>query len=94
MTWKAHRPLIQAVYAHHERWDGQGYPERLHGAEIPKLGRVVAVADALAAMTRERSWARSKTLAEAITQVVRGSGTQFDPDGVWWVHAVGSGGRT
>ncbi|BEQ16159.1 hypothetical protein FAK_32250 [Desulfoferula mesophila] len=67
------------VRHHHERWDGEGYPDGLAGKEIPLLARVVAVADAYDAMTSDRSYRPLRTMAEAVRELVNASGTQFDP---------------
>jgi putative nucleotidyltransferase with HDIG domain len=75
-------PLIPIVRSHHERWDGTGYPDRLAGADIPLLARIVAVADAFDAMTSIRPYhegKRAKTPAEAFAEVERMGGRQFDP---------------
>jgi HD-GYP domain-containing protein (c-di-GMP phosphodiesterase class II) len=72
-------PALPYVLFHHERWDGHGYPTRRAGGDIPIQGRVLAVADAFDAMTSERSYRRALTLDEAIAELQRCSGTQFDP---------------
>ncbi|MBI5518943.1 MAG: HD domain-containing protein [Desulfovibrio sp.] len=71
--------VCEIVMAHHERWDGSGYPHGLRGNAIPLGARIVAVADALSAMTEERPYRRSLTLDEAVAEVARCSGTHFDP---------------
>jgi HD-GYP domain-containing protein (c-di-GMP phosphodiesterase class II) len=65
--------------SHHERWDGTGYPHELRGDEIPLPGRIVAVADVFDALTRERPYKRPWTLEEALSELERQSGRQFDP---------------
>lgn len=70
-------PLI--MY-HHERYDGNGYPEGLKGKNIPYLARVLTVVDSFDAMTSNRPYNRRKTYQEAIEELRRCSGTQFDPD--------------
>jgi diguanylate cyclase (GGDEF)-like protein len=68
------------VCHHHERWDGQGYPDGLRGEEIPLASRIVAVADAYDAMTRERAYGDgSRTREEALHELVRCSGHEFEP---------------
>ena len=67
------------VRHHHERWDGTGYPDGLAGEDIPLLARVVAVADAYDAMTSDRSYRRSRGVSEAVDELNRCAGTQFDP---------------
>jgi HD-GYP domain-containing protein (c-di-GMP phosphodiesterase class II) len=70
---------LPAVRHHHERYDGRGYPDRLAGEDIPLLGRLMAVADAFSAMTTDRPYRKGMGLAEAVDQLHKGSGTQFDP---------------
>ncbi|MBN2209747.1 MAG: response regulator [Candidatus Coatesbacteria bacterium] len=65
---------------HHERWDGQGYPDALAGEQIPLLSRVLCVADAFDAMTSTRSYRRRMTLDIAVGRLLEGKGTQFDPE--------------
>jgi HD-GYP domain-containing protein (c-di-GMP phosphodiesterase class II) len=67
------------VRHHHERWDGEGYPDGLAGESIPLAARVFAVADALDALTTDRPYRPASSFAHARTVVVAGSGTQFDP---------------
>ncbi|URM89683.1 HD-GYP domain-containing protein [Streptomyces sp. MRC013] len=68
-----------AILHHHERLDGKGYPYGLQGAEIPEPARVVAVADAFDAMTSARSYDRARPVPEALRELARCAGTQFDP---------------
>jgi putative nucleotidyltransferase with HDIG domain len=71
--------VLQVVRHHHERWDGRGYPDRLEGTMIPLAARIVAVADALDAMTSQRPYRLAMTFSQA-QQAIRGGGsTQFDP---------------
>ena len=67
------------VRASHERWDGDGYPDGLRGEEIPVAARVVFACDALGAMIQERPYAPARPLAEALAELRRCAGTQFDP---------------
>jgi diguanylate cyclase (GGDEF)-like protein len=68
------------VCHHHERWDGQGYPDGQRGEEIPLASRIVAVAEAYDAMTSERAyWGHARTRAEAIAELERCSGHEFEP---------------
>ena len=69
-----------AIYYHQERWDGAGYPEKLAGDAIPLLARVVALIDAYSAMISDRPYHKGMTPVEAIAELRRGSGTQFDPN--------------
>jgi len=70
---------IPLVYCHHERWDGNGYPEGLRGANIPQAARIFAVADALDAMTYDRPYSRAVSLGAAREEIGRCAGTHFDP---------------
>lgn len=67
------------VLYHHERYDGNGYPEKLGENDIPIGARIIAVADAYDAMTSDRSYRAGMTHSEAAKELVIGSGTQFDP---------------
>jgi diguanylate cyclase (GGDEF)-like protein len=71
--------ILPAVRSHHERWDGQGYPDSLSGEEIPLLGRVLAVADAVSAMTTDRPYRKGIEWELALREIKAGIGTQFDP---------------
>jgi diguanylate cyclase (GGDEF)-like protein len=73
------RPLIPAVLHHHERWDGTGYPERLAGEDIPLAARIIGVAEAYDVMLREPPYQEKRTQQEAIVEMQRCAGTQFDP---------------
>ena len=73
------RRLATWIRHHHERWDGSGYPDGLIGSSIPLESRILAVADALDAMTTDRSYAHGISFAEAATEIEAHSGTQFDP---------------
>jgi hypothetical protein len=70
---------LNGIMHHHERIDGRGYPMGLAGHEIPEFARVIAVADAFDSMTSTRSYREAKTIDQAIAELRRGSGTQFDP---------------
>jgi ribonuclease P protein subunit RPR2 len=70
---------IQVVRSHHERWDGGGYPDGLAQHEIPKGARIFAVADALDAMTTDRPYRQRLSWEEAVDEILRESGHQFDP---------------
>ncbi|MBC3888598.1 diguanylate cyclase [Acetobacterium paludosum] len=72
--------MAEYVLAHHERWNGTGYPKGLKGEEIPLESRIIAIADAYDAMTSERSY-RSKMPAEAVLKELQeNAGIQFDPE--------------
>ena len=72
--------LVPAVLAHHERWDGNGYPRGIAGEEIPIAGRCLAIADAFDAMTSDRPYHKGISLEAAVAQVEKNAGTQFDPE--------------
>ena len=69
--------MADYVLAHHERWDGNGYPKGLKGNEIPVQSRIIAIADAYDAMISERSYRRALPKEYAISELVKGAGTQF-----------------
>ena len=73
-------PLAEYVLAHHERWDGKGYPKGLQGAEIPLQARILAVADTYDAMTSDRPYRKALSNDAAIKEIKGNAGTQFDPD--------------
>jgi HD-GYP domain-containing protein (c-di-GMP phosphodiesterase class II) len=73
-------PIIPIVRSHHERWDGKGYPDALAGAAIPRLARIVAVADTFDAMTSDRPYRKGMPLEVAFAEVEKMSGKQFDPE--------------
>jgi putative two-component system response regulator len=70
---------LEIVRGHHEWWDGAGYPDGLKGEAIPLGARIFALADAFEAMVAGRPYRARRTAAEAIAEIERGSGTQFDP---------------
>ena len=70
---------IPTVRCHHERYDGNGYPEGMAGAEIPLPARILAVADAFEAMTSSRAFREAKTLEESLQELKDQAGEQFDP---------------
>ncbi len=67
------------VYTHQEHFDGGGYPSRLRGSEIPIGARIFAIADALDAITSDRPYRKARTFDDAREEILRCSGTQFDP---------------
>ncbi len=69
----------EIVYSHQEHYDGSGYPNGLHGDEIPVGARIFAVADALDAMTSDRPYRKAKTFDAARAEILNCSGSQFDP---------------
>jgi len=74
------QPEMTIVVHHHERWDGKGYPDGLMGSKIPRVSRILAVADSLDAMLSNRPYRNAQTIEYAISELHRGSGTQFDPE--------------
>ena len=71
--------VIPTVLAHHERYDGRGYPRRLAGEEIPIMARILCIADAFDALTSERTYKKALSKEETITILQEESGKQFDP---------------
>ncbi|MFH1537863.1 MAG: HD domain-containing phosphohydrolase [bacterium] len=71
--------IRKVIRHHHERWDGFGYPDGLKGEEIPLLARIILIADAYDAMTSDRPYRRALKHEEAIREIKKHSGTQFDP---------------
>lgn len=95
MAQMCHHPLIGAnilkpvafpwaitpiVRHHHEYYDGSGYPAGLRGEEIPLLARILTIADSFEAMTADRPYRKGMSIEEAITELRRCAGTQFDPE--------------
>jgi ribonuclease P protein subunit RPR2 len=76
------------VRFHHERWDGDGYPDGIKGQDIPLAARIFAVADTLDAITSDRPYRRGSSIIEARDEISRGSGTQFDPQAVSALMAI------
>ena len=73
------RPIANLILCHHERWDGQGYPQGLKGEDIPLLSRILTITDSFDAMTHDRSYKSAMSKNEAIQEIVNNAGTQFDP---------------
>ncbi len=71
--------IVPIVRAHHERMDGNGYPDGLKGEQIPEEARIIAVADSFDAMTSNRTYRKALSLAEAADELEQGKNTQFDP---------------
>jgi len=71
--------ISNIVLYHHEKWDGSGYPKGLKGEQIPINARIIKIADAYDAMTKDRSYRKKMTPAEAISELQNCSGTDFDP---------------
>ena len=71
--------IADDVLSHHEKWDGSGYPRGLRGEEISVQARIIAVADAFDAMTSVRAYRKMISFEEAIEEIKKNAGTQFDP---------------
>lgn len=71
--------IAEAVQAHHERWDGKGYPQGLSGEAIPLTGRILAVADVFEVLTHDRPYRKAISVEEALAELERNAGRQFDP---------------
>ena len=68
------------VASHHEAWNGGGYPNGLRGEQIPLVARIFAVVDSFDAMTNDRPYRRARPTSEALAEIERCAGTQFDPE--------------
>lgn len=77
---RALRPALPYILYHHERYDGTGYPFGLRGQEIPIEGRVLTIADTFDAMTSNRPYRQALSHEEALAEIMRHRGTQFDPE--------------
>jgi putative nucleotidyltransferase with HDIG domain len=78
-TFEDLKDVARYVKYHHERWDGLGYPEGLEGSNIPLISRVLSVADAFEAMTSDRPYRDKIATEEALVELEKNAGTQFDP---------------
>ena len=74
------KDLSNGAKWHHERYDGTGYPDNLKGTEIPLIARIIAVADSYDAMTSTRSYRQSMNCDQVRQELIKGKGTQFDPE--------------
>ena len=72
--------LSKGARWHHERFDGNGYPDGLSGTEIPEVARILCIADSYDAMTSRRSYSEPKTQEEVKEEIKKCSGSQFDPE--------------
>ncbi len=72
------RDIVPGVLCHHERVDGKGYPSGLVGEEIPLIGKIIGLADSFDAMTSKRTYRDAMTVEQALTEIEKGLGTQFD----------------
>jgi len=75
---KQMRDITPGVLSHHERIDGKGYPQGLIGEQIPLIGKIVGLADSFDAMTSKRAYRDARTIEEALEEIAKGLGTQFD----------------
>jgi HD-GYP domain-containing protein (c-di-GMP phosphodiesterase class II) len=73
------KDVLPGILHHHERYDGSGYPDNLQGVAIPLEARIIAVADAFDAMISERPYKKGYSVEEALEELKRGAGSQFDP---------------
>ena len=74
------RPIVEIVKHEHERWDGRGYPDGLKGTRIPLGSRLIAITDAWDSMVFDRVYRAAIPHEDALAEIERCSGTQFDPD--------------
>lgn len=71
--------IANVILSHHERWDGKGYPKGLAGEDIPVLSRIIAIGASYDTILSERTYKKSKTKNEALQELKKNAGTQFDP---------------
>jgi diguanylate cyclase (GGDEF)-like protein len=72
--------VAEDIFAHHERWDGQGYPRKLKGEAIPYLARIISIIDAYDVMTNDRSYSKEISKEKALAEIKNCAGSQFDPE--------------
>jgi len=77
---KQMRDIVPGVLCHHERVDGKGYPNGLIGEQIPRIGKIVGLADSFDAMTSKRTYRDALSVEQAIAEIKDGLGTQFDEE--------------
>lgn len=83
---RVHPGLAAVIEAHHERWDGKGYPDKLRGEQIPLAARILSVADVFDALTQPRSYREAMAVDDALAKLRESAGERFDPDVVRRVH--------
>ncbi|MHB1126480.1 MAG: HD domain-containing phosphohydrolase [Bacillota bacterium] len=71
--------IADAILSHHEKWDGSGYPQGLKGNDIPLISRILAIIDSFDVITHERPYKQASSRQEALKEIERCAGTQFDP---------------
>jgi len=74
------KAIAEAILAHHERWDGKGYPRGLKGDQIPLVSRIIAIIDSFDAMISDRPYRKAMSINEAKSELIKCSGSQFDPE--------------
>jgi len=72
-------PISEYIHSIHEWWNGEGYPQRLKGDKIPLISRIITIADAYESMLADRPYRKAKNKTEAINELKKFSGIQFDP---------------
>ena len=86
------QPALEIVLHHHERYDGNGYPQGLKGGDIPLTARIFSIVDSFDAMTSDRPYRKKMSQADALIEIERCSGTQFDPKVVEvFIEAISAG---
>lgn len=80
IQYKLFKNVIPSVYHHHERLDGTGYPEGIHGEALPLGARIIAIVDAFEVMTSHRNYQKSRTQLQAFEELYKYAGTQFDAE--------------
>jgi HD-GYP domain-containing protein (c-di-GMP phosphodiesterase class II) len=85
--------IADLILKHHEKWDGTGYPLGISGEDIPVECRIISIVDAFDAMTNERPYSKAKSIQDAIAEIERCAGTQFDPQLVKTFTTVAGQGR-
>jgi HD-GYP domain-containing protein (c-di-GMP phosphodiesterase class II) len=88
LSTQEYSEVAEFILAHHERWDGKGYPRGLKGEAIPLESRIICIADSYDAMTTKRPYKDGMGRSEALEELVACSGTQFDPNLVRIMVAV------